>query len=330
MAAVFKEMVAAMPSVRGIIHAAGSLADGVLLSQSWSQFASLFPAKIEGAENLHRLTQSMDLDFFVLFSAGASLIGSAGQGNYAAANAYLDALAHHRRAAGLPGLAINWAPWSGGGLAVDESTSGGKRLKARGLAWIEPDAAVLALGRAINEGRAQVAVMPGRKDQLIAGFPPGRVAPRRTVVTPASSNGTKKLADQLGAALPLQRRGILVDYLAARALAVLGHKSSHSLDRDRPLRELGLDSLMAVELRNSVATDTGLSLPPTLIFEYPTLVALAELLETRLGFASVLVPEVAEEKDLNEPVASRVRELSEDEAFAQLAARLAAMAGSTP
>jgi len=325
MTTMLAEMSKSIPPLCDVIHAAGMLADGVLLSQSWSQFASLFPAKIDGAWNLHRLTQAMKLDFFVLFSAGASLIGSAGQGNYAAANAYLDALAHHRKAAGLPALAINWGPWAGGGLAADASTSGGKRLKARGLDWIQPDTGILMLGRAIAEGWTQVAVMPGRRDLLISGFPPGRMLQRRAGVPTASAIGRKKLVTQLEEALPLQRRGILVAYIASRSLAVLGYKSSHSLDPDRPLRELGLDSLMAVELRNAVSTDTGLDLPPTLIFEHPTITALAELLEMRMGFAIVPLAETVAKENPNEPVVSRVRELSEDEAVAQLTAKLAAM-----
>ncbi len=329
--AVFSEIAASMPPLRGVVHAAGTLADGVLTSQSWSQFASVLPAKIDGAWNLHRATESLSLDFFVLFSAGASLVGSAGQGNYAAANAGLDTLAHCRRASGLPALSINWGPWSGGGLATLAGTSGEKRLKARGLDWIEPDKGVAMLGCAISQGLTQVAIMPGRKEIVLPAFPPGRALPRR----PDQSNtgagsaaaARSDLRDRLAQALPTQRRGLLSEQITSRARSVLGYKASHSLDPNRPLRELGLDSLMAVELSNALAADTGLKFPPTLIFEHPTITALGELLETRMGFGPAAPEEPAAQKTSSEDpsVVSRVRDLSEEEAMAQLAATLASM-----
>jgi acyl transferase domain-containing protein/acyl carrier protein len=325
--AVFAEMAASMPPLRGLIHAAGTLADGTLQSQSWSQFASVLPAKIDGAWNLHRATESLALDFFVLFSAGASLVGSAGQGNYAAANAYLDALAHHRKSVGLPALSINWGPWLGAGLATVAGASGEKRLKARGLDWIRPEQGMAMLANAMGAPYTQVALMPGRKEVVLPNFPPGRESKRASGPAKPAASESSGLRARLEQALPVQRRGILAEQIAARARTVLGYKPSHALDPDRPLRELGLDSLMAVELRNGLASDTGLSLPPTLIFEHPTLAALAEFLESRMGFAAP-APEAPaqEEPDL---VFSRVRDLSEDDALAELTARLAAL-GATP
>jgi acyl transferase domain-containing protein/acyl carrier protein len=322
---VFTEMAVSMPRLRGVVHAAGTLADGVLLSQSWSQFASVLPAKIDGAWNLHRATASMDLDFFVLFSAGASLIGSAGQGNYAAANASLDALAHSRKALGLPALSVNWGPWLGGGLAMKAGTSGERRLKARGVDWIQPDKGVEMLGRALSAGLAQIAILPGRKEIVLPGFPPGRELPRPRGPLKSPISEEKDLAARLEQALPVQRCRLLAEQIASRARAVMGYPSTHSLDPDRPLRELGLDSLMAVELRNALVADTGLALPPTLIFEHPTITALAELLETRMGFGPVFAEEPAPEKTSEDLVFARVRDLSETEAMAQLTAKLAAM-----
>lgn len=320
--AVLSEASRSMPPLDGVIHAAGVLADGVLSGQSWSQFSSVLPAKIDGAWNLHRLTESMNLSFFVLFSAGASLIGSAGQGNYAAANAYLDALAHYRRGLGLPALAINWAPWSGGGLANKAGTSGESRLKARGLSWLDPDTGIAMLGRAVAEGLTQVAILPGRRDLLVSGFPPGRALQKAQTAIDDRQN----LADRLRGALPVQRPGILMERIAFRARAVLGYKSYHSLDPNRPLRELGLDSLMAVELRNALAKDSGMALPPTLVFEHPTITALADMLETGMGFREKAVEEEAIQGTSPESGADQlVRDLSEEEAIAQLTAALAAM-----
>ena len=284
----------------------------------------MLPAKIEGAWNLHRLTESMNLSFFVLFSAGASLIGSAGQGNYAAANAYLDALAHYRRGLGLPALVINWAPWSGGGLANKAGTSGESRLKARGLNWLDPDTGVAMLGRAIAEGLTQVAILPGRRDLLVSGFPPGRAVQSGPGVKQALTDDHQNLADRLRGALPVQRPGILMERIAFQARAVLGYKSSRSLDPNRPLRELGLDSLMAVELRNALAKDSGLTLAPTLVFEHPTITALAELLETGMGFREKAT-EAAEAIPVESDADQLIRDLSEEEAIAQLTATLAAM-----
>jgi acyl transferase domain-containing protein/acyl carrier protein len=334
MNAVFAEMAAAMPALRGVVHAAGALADGVLLSQSWSQFASLLPAKIDGARNLHRATESMKLDFFVLFSAGASLIGSAGQGNYAAANAYLDALAHYRHARHLPAMSINWGPWLGEGMATAAGASGKQRLKARGLDWIQPDKGIAMLAHALAEPLTQVGLMPGRKEIVLPAFPPGRVVQRVDGSTKADKARSQDLRNRLEQSLPVQRRGLISEHIAVRASAVLGYKSNHALDPDRPLRELGLDSLMAVELRNALAADTGLSLPPTLIFEHPTIAALGELLETRMGFGPAASEAPAPEthapwKADEDLVHSRVRELSEDDAMAELMARLAVMSLET-
>jgi NAD(P)-dependent dehydrogenase (short-subunit alcohol dehydrogenase family) len=117
---VLAQIAGGQPPLRGIIHAAGVLDDGVLLQQTWERFAKVLAPKVEGAWNLHRLTQNAPLDFFVLFSSAAALLGSPGQANHAAANAFLDALAHHRRALGLPAVSINWGVWSGWGVAAIE------------------------------------------------------------------------------------------------------------------------------------------------------------------------------------------------------------------
>src|SRR5262249_599773 len=151
-----------------------------------------------------------------------SLIGSAGQGNYAAANAYMDALADYRRSLALPALTINWAPWAGRGLANHAATSGEKRLKGRGLDWLHPDTGILMLERALAAGWSQVAVLPGRKDLLVSGFPPGRAARRQAGQPQTSATEPRKLATELQESVPAQRRGILIAHIASRAREVLG------------------------------------------------------------------------------------------------------------
>jgi hypothetical protein len=145
-----------MPPLRGVIHAAGLLDDGILSDQPWARFAHVLPPKIEGAWNLHLATRELALDFFVLFSSIASLLGSAGQGNYAAANAFLDALAAYRRAQGLPALAINWGPWAEGmGAALNATWL--QRQAAMGMGVLESGAALAALGDLLGQ-QGQVGV----------------------------------------------------------------------------------------------------------------------------------------------------------------------------
>ena len=147
---VLNEIGQTMPPLRGIIHAAGRLDDGILLHQNWTRFETVFAPKVAGAWNLHEQTAGRALDFFVLFSSIASVLGSAGQGNYAAANAYLGALANARRATGLPGLAIHWGAWAGAGMAVQPGLT--ERIEARGLHAFAPEEGVRRLEEAIHAG----------------------------------------------------------------------------------------------------------------------------------------------------------------------------------
>ena len=155
---LFDHIAQNLPPLHGIFHAAGVLEDGVLLQLDDNRFRAVCAPKIAGAWNLHSLTLKYPVDLFVMFSSAMALLGSPGQGNYAAANAFLDALAHHRRALGMPGLSVNWGPWSGIGLAAAQ-TNRGERLAQRGLAGVEPAIALEALGRLIAADRAQFAVM---------------------------------------------------------------------------------------------------------------------------------------------------------------------------
>ncbi|HEY7768947.1 SDR family NAD(P)-dependent oxidoreductase, partial [Longimicrobium sp.] len=198
------------PPLRGIVHAAGVLDDGVLLQQSWERFEGVLAPKVRGAWNLHRLTAGLPLDFFVLFSSAAALLGSPGQGSYAAGNAYLDALAHQRRGEGLPALSVGWGMWGGDGMAARASGRSQARRAEQGMGSIEPRAGVRVLERLLGENAAQVGVIPvdwpkflaasGRVPPFLAAFQEARPAPRADA---------PDFLDELRAAPPPERRARL-------------------------------------------------------------------------------------------------------------------------
>jgi len=159
LARVLADIIASLPPLRGIVHAAGMIDDGVLMQQSLERFHRAMAPKVSGAWHLHSLTREVPLEFIVLFSSAASVIGSAGQGNYAAANADLDALASHRRGMGLPGLAIDWGPWAEGGMAAALDRRQ-QRRGARGIAQIAPEQGLRALELLVQRGVARAAVLP--------------------------------------------------------------------------------------------------------------------------------------------------------------------------
>ena len=149
-----------MPPLRGIFHLAGVLDDGVLREQTRERFDRVMAAKVLGAWHLHELTRDLPLDLFVLFSSAAALLGSPGQGNYAAANAFLDALAHHRRWEKRPALSVNWGSWAEVGMAARLHETEGRRWAAAGVGWIEPARGLQTLEQLIAEERAQAGVLP--------------------------------------------------------------------------------------------------------------------------------------------------------------------------
>ncbi len=186
---LLEEMRSTMPPLRGVIHSAGVLDDGVLLQQSWDRFATVFAPKVTGSLLLHRLTASDTLDFFVLFSSVAAVFGSPGQGNYVAANTFMDTLAAARAAEGMRGLSINWGAWAGAGMAADRGVTA--RAREAGYGVIDPQGGFQALEAALNGGRSQVIVFPadwprflrhfsrdGRFPAFLTNFA-GSVAPRR-------------------------------------------------------------------------------------------------------------------------------------------------------
>ncbi|WP_344610007.1 SDR family NAD(P)-dependent oxidoreductase, partial [Streptomyces glaucus] len=273
----------------GVVHTAGLPQSTPLTDTTPDQLAEVVAAKVTGARNLHELTAGLDLDLFVLFSSVAGVWGSGGQAAYAAGNAYLDALAQHRRTLGLPATAIAWGPWAGGGMAADEQVAG--HLRERGLTLLDPDHALDALEEILDEGRTCATVADidwtrfapsftvARPSALIAGLPEV-AATTRTAGTRATTEN--ELARTLRAQPAAEQHRHLLDLVRSQVAAVLGHATPAVIDPERPFKDLGFDSLTAVDLRNRLNTATALTLPTTLVFDHPTPAALTAHLRDRL------------------------------------------------
>lgn len=285
---VLDETARRMPPLRGIVHSAGVLDDGALLNQEWSRFQTVMGPKVKGTWYLHQHSLHLPLDFFVMFSSAASLLGSSGQANHAAANAFEDALAHHRRALGLPGLSINWGAWSEVGAAADRHVA--ERAGEQGMGTISPQDGLTILGHLMPGQSPQVGVMPIHwsifKQQFSGSelpFLSEMIAQASEVIETAQAQTTvqqPEILSQLEGAKPARQRALLMTYVQTHASKVLGLESVKAVSERMPLNELGLDSLMAVELRNLLGAGLALKrpLPATLVFDYPTIEAIADYL----------------------------------------------------
>ncbi|MPY62589.1 type I polyketide synthase, partial [Streptomyces spongiae] len=259
-----------------VIHMAGVLDDGVLDTLTPDRFDTVLRPKADVAWHLHEETRDLDLAAFVLFSSTAGLMGSPGQANYAAANAFLDALAEHRRAHGLPALSLRWPGWAqdGGGMTAGLSDRDLRRTSALGLPPLTAEQGLALFDAALATDAAALAPLPVGG----APLPPAVAVPAllRGLVRPGrrtAGGGTVTrgaLVDRLAALRPDERRRHLVELVRAEAAGVLGHGTSEAVDADHEFRRLGVDSLTAIELRNRLAGATGLQLPATLVFDYPT------------------------------------------------------------
>jgi acyl transferase domain-containing protein/acyl carrier protein len=321
-----------MPQLRGIVHAAGVLDDGVIEQQTWSRFENVMAPKVHGAWNLHRQTLSLDLDFFVLFSAAATLIGSPGQASYAAANAFMDALAHYRKSKGLPALSINWGAWAETGMTARLAAKDAQRLADRGLRRIRLFEGMTQLGQMLVSSRAQTIALPVDWSRLFAGFagsPPSLFLELiNDSVDQVPARGETRLVEQdflsqLAAEPAARRFAILEAHVQSAALRVLGANRDRSLDPRLPLHEIGLDSLMSVELRNALANSLKRSLPATLLFDYPTLESLVRYLAKDILMLEL--PDRPSQQVQAEPSIQEMQELqkmSESEAELLLLAEL--------
>ena len=264
---------AEMPPLGGVIHAAGILSDGLLGQQSWQRFEQVLAPKWIGAWNLHCLTADRRLDFFVCFSSVASLLGAPAQANYAAANACIDVLAAYRRARGLPGLSINWGSWANLGMTAGLDRD---RPTMAGLGAIEPADGLRLFGLLLNHERAQIAVAPVDWASHFQQFPQLASDPFLAEVAPAQPGPRERFRARLVAAPPLEQWALLEHHVRAQVTDVLGWRES--IDDQQRLFDLGLDSLLAIELKNRLMASLEQQLRSTLVFDYPTIAALTAYL----------------------------------------------------
>ena len=315
-----------MPPLRGLIHAAGVLDDGVLQQQIWSRFDQVMRPKVDGAWNLHVLTREMSLDFFVCFSSMVSLFGAPAQGNYAAANAFMDALAHHRRALGLAALSINWSPWAEAGMSADLDALSQRRLSGRGVRSIAPADGLQILARSLELDAAQMGVLPIDWSLFLREFSDGETPPffetlSKISAPPREEEPGSSLLERLQEAPADDRDRILATHLREQVARVLEMDDPEQIQLRHRLFDLGIDSLMAVELRNRLKTDLDMTLNATLLFDYPTLESLVAHLLGELGFAAAeetLEPQQKPDAQL----AEELEQLSEEEAEALLLRQL--------
>ncbi|MBE7381939.1 MAG: alpha/beta fold hydrolase [Leptolyngbya sp. SIO1E4] len=271
-----------LPPLRGIVHAAGTLADGLLISQTWQQFQAVMRPKIQGAWNLHQAVQNIPLDFFVLFSSAASLLGSPGQGNYAAANAFLDVLAHMRRQQNLSAQTINWGPWQGEGLATQHQNTM-QRLNARGIQSFSPEQGLRLFEQVLSQGQSlpsQVGVLQVDWGTLLPQLP---TTPKPAFFTEVGAEigiAQPNLLETLAALSIRDRARHLQHYLQIEVAQVLGR--SDTISATSNLLDIGLDSLMVMDFLGICKRDLGLTLYPREVFEHPTLAALSHYLAQEL------------------------------------------------
>jgi NADPH:quinone reductase-like Zn-dependent oxidoreductase/acyl carrier protein len=265
-----------------VIHTAGLVDDGVFAEMTPSRLAKVMQPKVDGAWNLHEVTSGADLAAFVVYASLAAVTGNPGQSNYAAANSFLDELARHRRRAGLPATSIAWGPWRGSdGMTSNLSEKDWARIRQRGMSAIDDrqgmslfdacvvdmHAAVVAAGFSPGDLRRQDAsVVPPILRQLAQ-------SPKRAATAKRSTNG---LAKKLAMLSPPDRMRSVTDTIRAEAAAVLGHGSTDAVDVNRTFQQLGFDSLIGLEFRNRLKSSLGIGLDPTVIFDCPTPVQLAD------------------------------------------------------
>ncbi|MER6416498.1 type I polyketide synthase [Streptomyces humidus] len=321
--------------VDAVVHAAGVLDDGLLQSLTPGRLEAVLRPKLAAARNLDLLTRDRELSAFVLFSSFAGTVGSAGQGNYAAANAYLDALAARRRAEGLPATSVAWGPWAGGGMAAG-GPDAEARLRGGGIVPLDPDTALTALDRAVAHADAALTVADLTWDRFVPGFTAVRPAPLLAELPEAQAlsrqaregNGdagaeSGALRTRLAGLAEAEQERLLIQLVRGHVATVLGHASAEAVDADRAFSELGFDSLMAVELRNRLGVAAGLRLPATLLFDQPT----PRVLARHLRSLTVAEADGAPALDALDQLEAALAGLAEDDARrGRIASRLLALA----
>ncbi|MGW2332277.1 type I polyketide synthase, partial [Streptomyces sp. NPDC001700] len=270
-----------------VIHTAGVSHTRALSDLDVEESAEAVAAKVAGARNLDELLGEAELDAFVLFSSNAGVWGGSGQGAYAAANAFLDALAEDRRARGLTATSVAWGAWAEGGMASSEEAE--RHLRRRGVLPMEPELAVSALVQAVEHDETFVAVADVDWARFVPGYVAARPRPLISDIPEAAkavaaeqgerdgvADGTSDLAGRLAGLTEAEQARTILELVRTEAAGALGYPSADSVEAGRAFRDMGFDSLTAVEVRNRLRARTGLNLPATLVFDYPSPAVLAE------------------------------------------------------
>jgi len=334
MTAVFHQVRRSLPPLRGIFHAAGVLADGTMPQQTAARFNAVLAPKVRGGWLLHQLSLDDPLDQFVLFSSVAAIFGSPGQSNHAAANAFLDGLAHYRRAQGLPALSINWGAWLEVGAAVGKESA--ERGAAAGMAAITPEWGVTALGLLLASASVQAVVTAVDWPRWFQHYPTAVEMPLLAQFSSVGHDGRGNIRPDGAANVvtqlqvldrPRARRELLESFLRQQAAHIL-RQSPAKIETHVPFGSLGFDSLMGLELKNSLERQLGLILPVSLVWNYPTVAEMAVYLARQLGVA------LDDKGDEAPPVvtaeegrAAEIAELSDEEVLHMLQEKLGALDG---
>ncbi|MEU9510803.1 type I polyketide synthase [Micromonospora sp. NPDC048170] len=308
------ELVDPAHPLTAVVHTAGAIADATIGSLDEQALRTVMAPKVDAGWALHEATRHLDLAAFVMFSSVAATLGSPGQGNYAAANAFLDALARHRRQQGLPATSLAWGLWATSS-AMTAHLGGNEHRKAiRATSAPLTDQQGVALYElARQRGTAHLVLMnlPPAASRPAGGTVPSLLrdlirtsAPARRTVGRGPADAAS-VRDRLAMLSPTERRGHLLDLVATNVAAVLGHRSAENVDAHRAFKELGFDSLTSVELRNRLSAATGLRLPATVAFDYPAPMVLAEFLDQELGGGTAVArpAAVGTAAALDEPIA---------------------------
>nr|VFK24448.1 MAG: Acyl transferase domain-containing protein [Candidatus Kentron sp. MB] len=280
---LFQEIDAKMPPLKGIIHSAGVLDDGVLAQQNLARFKKTMAPKIAGTWNLHALTRDRDLDFFVCFSSIASLLGSTGQANHASASAFMDTFVYFRHQLGLPALSINWGAWADFGAVAEMAQQKQDRLAGFGIDAIDLERGTSRLDALLGQSKGiQVAVSPMNWSQFLQQFPIAPPFLSELVGDSSPTVSAARIKFQLEEAPKEKHEEILTDYLRNGIANVLKINPSQ-LNIEQPLNTMGLDSLMAIELKNRVRAELDVDIPIATLMEDIGIVDFARKINTLLG-----------------------------------------------
>jgi short-subunit dehydrogenase/acyl carrier protein len=305
-----------MPPLKGIFHTAGVVDDGIISQQNWERFEKVFAPKVQGSWNLHEATKEMNLDYFVLYSSIVSVLGLAGQSNYAAANAFMDGLSAHRNFHGLSALSVNWGPWGEVGMAVRQ------HMKIPGMPNLSLKKGLEALNKLLKTKLNQVMVAPMNweaYERAQAFKAPLLKALVQKLPKEAAKGAKISLKEKLTSLSEDEREKALEEYLASQVRSVLNLKESQALENNRGFFDIGMDSLMAVELKNKLQQDVGIekTLISTLIFNYPSIIGLKEYFINNV-FPEILKKEVKPETLEKAPtIEEEVQKLNTEDLFAE-------------